>query len=199
MTGVAPRLAVQPLTPDRWADLERLFGPNGAYSNCWCAFQRVTGREFSAGCANRGEGNRALLRSLADGPVPPGLLAYRDGEPVGWVSAGPRTGFGRLLRSPILRVRGPEGADPSVWSVACFFIPRVHRGAGVGRALLTAAVSAAEVAGAAVVEGYPVDTAGERVHDASVFTGTLELFQGAGFERVAERIAGRPVVRLPLR
>ena len=29
-------LAFHPVTPDRWPDLERLFGPHGANSGCWC-------------------------------------------------------------------------------------------------------------------------------------------------------------------
>lgn len=191
-------LTVLPLTPERWPDLELLFGPNGAYSNCWCSYQRLSGREFSAGCASRGAGNRALLRRLADEGRRPGLLAYESGDPVGWVSAGPRAEFGRLLRSPILRLSASEAVDPRVWAVACFFIPRARRGAGIGTNLLHAAVDAAHRAGAASVEGYPVDTRGERRQSSSLFTGTLDLFLKAGFSQVAEHLAGRPVVRLEL-
>jgi GNAT superfamily N-acetyltransferase len=191
-------LDAQPLTPERWPDLERLFGPSGAYSNCWCAFQRVSGREFSAGCANRGAGNRALLRRLADDGGRPGLIGYRDGQPVGWVSVGPRPEFGRIVRSPIVRLSPDEAADASVWSVACFFIPRAQRGSGVGRALLENAVLHARAAGASVLEGYPVDTAGARAQASSVFTGTLDLFLGAGFNVVARRLERRPVVRRSL-
>lgn len=194
----AADLETQPLTPDRWPDLERLFGPSGAYSNCWCAFQRVSGREFSAGCTNRGAGNRALLRRLTEDGGRPGLIGYRDGEPVGWVSVGPRPEFGRIVRSPIVRLSPDEAADGSVWSVACFFIPRAHRGSGVGRTLLDHAVRHARDADASVLEGYPVDTAGSRAQASSVFTGTLDLFLRAGFEVVGRRMERRPVVRLSL-
>jgi GNAT superfamily N-acetyltransferase len=189
----------RPLTPERWPDLERLFGPNGAYSNCWCAFQRVTGREFGAGCVNRGAGNRALLRGLTDAGRRPGLVAYRAGEPIGWVSVGPRPEFGRIVRSPITGLGPAEAGDPAVWSVVCFFVPRAHRGAGTGRALLEAAIEHARAAGASVLEGYPVDRRGRRTQASSVFTGTLGLFLAAGFEVVAERVEHRPVVRLALR
>lgn len=195
----APALVAHPLTPDRWPDLERLFGPSGAYSNCWCAFQRVTGREFSAGCAKGGAGNRALLRRLTMAGGRPGLIGYRDGEPVGWVSVGPRPEFGRILRSPITRLAPDEATDASVWSVVCFFIPRPHRGSGVGRALLDHAVRHARRAGASVLEAYPVDTGAARPQASSVFTGTLALFRAAGFEVVSERVERRPVVRLSLR
>lgn len=191
-------LQAHPLSPDRWADLERLFGPNGAYSNCWCTYQRVTGREFSAGCRNQGEGNRALLRSLTDAGRRPGLIGYRGGEPVGWVSVGPRIEFGRILRSPVTRVSREEAADGSVWSVVCFFIPRPHRAQGVGAGLLERAVAHARAGGARALEAYPVDTAGRRAPSSSVYTGTLPLFARAGFVKVAEHVAGRPVVRLEL-
>jgi len=191
-------LVTRPLTRDRWTDLERLFGPNGAYSNCWCTFQRQTGREFSAGCERRGAGNRALLRRLAEAGDEPGLIGYLGNEPVGWVSVGPRTGFGRILRSPITRLTADEAADEHVWSVVCFWMPRARRGQGIGRALLAAAVEHARSRGAAVIEGYPVDTHGGRIPNSDAFTGTLDLFRAAGFTPVSERIPGRPLVRREL-
>jgi GNAT superfamily N-acetyltransferase len=195
----AGRLVALSLTPERWGDLERLFGPNGAYSNCWCTFQRVSGREFSAGCANRGAGNRALLRSLTNEGRQPGLIAYRDGDPVGWVSVGPRPEFGRILRSPIAKLDAEEKADASVWSIVCFYIPRRLRGGGIGRALVAEAVAHAHRAGARLVEAYPVDTAGARVPGISAYTGTVALFRRAGFRRRPSRgTAGRPVMQLPL-
>lgn len=197
MTVAAP-LEVHPLTPYRWGDLERLFGPNGAYSNCWCAFQRVSGREFGAGCANRGEGNRALLHRLTDEGRRPGLIAYRDGEPVGWVSVGSRVEFGRMLRSPILRLSREEAADASVFSVVCFYLPRPNRGQGIGPVLLEAAVAFARASGARAVEGYPVDTQGRRIASSSAFTGTREMFERAGFRVVHERIEARPLMRREL-
>ncbi len=61
-------------------------GRAGAYGNRWCTYFRQKGSEFSRGCAEGGAGDRALLKSLTDDGSVPGLLAYRDGEPVGWVS-----------------------------------------------------------------------------------------------------------------
>ena len=49
-------VAIHPLTPQRWADLERLFGANGACGGCWCMWWRLKRPEFDAG---KGEGNRA--------------------------------------------------------------------------------------------------------------------------------------------
>src|SRR2546430_2424405 len=37
---------IHPATARRWPDLEKLFGPNGAYSNCWCMWWRLRHRDF---------------------------------------------------------------------------------------------------------------------------------------------------------
>ena len=192
-------IEVLPLTAERWPDLERLFGPSGAYSNCWCTFQRQTGREFGAGCENRGAGNRALLRALTAGGSPPGLIGYRDGSPVGWVSVGPRTEFGRILRSPITRLAAAEAADATRPGPSSASGCRAASAAGGWGAPCSARRSThARSAGAERLEAYPVDTHGTRIPNSDAFTGTLDLFAGEGFERIAERVTGRPVVSLHL-
>lgn len=190
-----------PVTADRWDDLIRFFGPQGAYSHCWCTFFRQTGREFDNGCRNAGAGNRAMLESLTRRGQTPGLLAYVDDRPVGWVSVGPREEFPRVLRSPVLRPDHGAGAagEHGVWSVVCFWLPRENRRRGIARALLGAAVEYARERGARVVEGYPVDTRGGRTHAASIYTGTLRMFADAGFVETRRRSANRPVVRYELR
>lgn len=191
---------VRPLTAERWPDLVELFGPSGAFSNCWCTWWRQTGGEFGAGIANRGAGNKALLGALTHANRQPGLVAYRDDRPVGWISVAPRPEYGRVIRSPSIGPgrRSPEAADEGVWSVVCFWMPRRERGKGNAMALLRAAVEHARAGGARVLEAYPVDTAGERHPQSSVFTGTLAMFTRVGFTEVERRAEGRPIVRLEL-
>jgi GNAT superfamily N-acetyltransferase len=198
MTTAAPALRVEPVTEDRWDDLARLFGPNGAYSNCWCTFFRQTGAEFGAGCANRGEGNRAMLQALVRDGAVPGLLAYRGDEPVGWVSVAPRPEYGRVLRSPITRLDPPAREDASAWSVVCFFVPRGARSQGVAHALLAGAVAWARERGATVLEGYPVDPGDARPPSSSMYVGTVAMFAAAGFTEAARRVPWRPVMELRL-
>ena len=196
-TSVAP-FRVEPVTPDRWDDLARLFGPNGAYSNCWCTFFRQTGAEFGAGCANRGAGNRAMLHALVRDEAVPGLLAYRGADPVGWVSVAPRPEYGRVLRSPITRLDPAAREDAAVWAVVCFFVPRGIRSQGVAHALLAGAVAWAREQGAIVIEGYPVDPGDTRPPSSSMYVGTFSMFAAAGFTEVARRIPARPVMELRL-
>lgn len=80
--------------------------------------------------------------NLVVAPLPAGLIGYRDGQPVGWVSFGPREQFAKLDRSPVMK---PVDAQP-VWSVVCFVVPAAHRGQGVAAALLQAAAGFEEVA-----------------------------------------------------
>ena len=42
METTTTTFGIHPLTPDRWDDLEALFGPRGAYGGCWCMFWRVS-------------------------------------------------------------------------------------------------------------------------------------------------------------
>ena len=72
---------------------------------------------------------------------------------------------------------------PDAWWVSCFVVRREHRGSGVGAALLEGAVDWAAQHGASVLDGHPVDTGGQKgaPSPSAVFTGTLVMFQRAGF------------------
>lgn len=162
-----------PVTPERWSDLEALFGERGAYGGCWCVWWRISRAEFSR---NGNRGNRAALKSLVDEGIVPGLLAYRGEEPVAWVSVGPREDFTALERSRTLR----RIDDRPVWSVVCFFMAKPYRGRGLMTPLLRAAVTYAKRHGARFVEGYPI-TPGAGLTGYAGFTGIVSTFRKAGF------------------
>jgi GNAT superfamily N-acetyltransferase len=152
-------------------------------------FYRVRSRDFER---LWGQGAKAAFQEVvADGP-PPGLLAYRDGTPIGWCAVAPRDAYPRVLNSPVLR---PVDDAPACWAVVCFYVVRGERGGGVAAALLEAAVAYAADHGAFAVEGYPKDTAGARRHANELFVGSLSMFQEAGFEEVARRSPQRPIMR----
>jgi hypothetical protein len=93
-------LEIHPLTRDRWDDLVTLFDRPGDPRGCWCMFHRLRGRDFDQ---RWGEGNKAAFREVVAAGPPPGLLAYRDGVPVGWCAVAPRETFPRILHSRVLR------------------------------------------------------------------------------------------------
>lgn len=182
-------LTIHPATAQRWGDVVALAGPSGFYAGCWCAWWRTTSARFDA---LSGDERRDLLHDLvAAGDPPPGLLAYDGEEPVGWVAVAPRDAYGRMQRSPKLR---PVDDAGGVWMISCFVVRRSHRGRGVARTLLEAAVGFAREHGAAHVEGVPIDTAGRSRGAATLYTGVLSTFESIGFVEIARR-GGRPIVR----
>ena len=183
-----PKFSFYPLTPDRWPDLERLFGARGACAGCWCMWWLLTRPEWNRG---KGEGNRKAFRKLVRSGAEPGVLAYADGEPVGWCAVAPRERYPKLNHSRILK---PVDDQP-VWSVTCFFIARGFRHHGLSTALLKAAVGFARGRGAKIVEGYPHDRR-KATADAFVYTGLVSAFRKVGFQEVARRSETRPIMRV---
>lgn len=187
-----PRMVVHPLTPDRWPDLVRLFGPRGATGGCWCMWWRETRSEYER---KQGAGNRRALKRIVDSGEVPGLLAYAGDRPVGWCALAPRERYPRLERSRVLA----RVDERLVWSVVCFFVDREFRGAGVSAALLEAATAYARSRGARILEGYPVEPSGGRMPDVFAWTGAASAFRKAGFAEVVRRSPTRPIMRRALR
>jgi GNAT superfamily N-acetyltransferase len=173
---------IVPLTPDRWDDVAGLFGDGGDPKTCWCMFWRVRSKDWSFGsAAELRDGFHALVDEARD-PAP-GLLAYRAGRAVGWVSLAPRDDYPRLTSS---RVR-PKVDDVPVWSIVCFVVSKGERGKGLTSRLLDAAMAYAAERGAPGLEAYPVDPGDGRIPAAVAYTGLLSTFEAAGF-RVVHRI-----------
>jgi GNAT superfamily N-acetyltransferase len=177
-----------PLTPERWTDFEKLFGPRGACAGCWCMYWRLTRTQYAE---QQGELNRRNIKALVDSGNIPGILAYVNDEPVGWCSIAPREEFSTLARSRILK---PVDDQP-VWSVVCFFVARNQRRQGLTIQLLNAAVEYASLQGATIIEGYPVEPKEGKAPDVFVFTGLSSAFKQAGFKEILRRSETRPIMR----
>ncbi len=178
MTDGEAGLEIRPLDPTTFDALTGLFA-HGDPRDCWCMYWRLPGGAWSLNGAAQ---NREGLRSLAGGTRPPGLVAFRGREAVGWVSLAARPEYVRLERSRTI----PRIGDDGVWSIVCFVVAAGSRRTGVAEALLAAAVDHARSSGARIVEAYPVRTEGRRMPSSAVYTGTLGMFERAGFEVVAE-------------
>jgi GNAT superfamily N-acetyltransferase len=185
-------MITRPLTPDLLPDVERLFATSKVAAGCSCMWFLLTSREFDTGYAG---GNRtAFAARVAHESL--GVLAYRDGEPVGWVATGPRSRYGRLLRSPLLKGRD-IAEDGSTWMVPCFYVRRDARRQGTTDDLLAAAVALAAGNGATAVEAVPL--AGPGPHPTmAAYVGTESMFANAGFEVTARPSLARVIMRRPL-
>ncbi|GAA4488671.1 GNAT family N-acetyltransferase [Microbacterium panaciterrae] len=160
-------------------DVATLVGPkNPASQSCFCLSYRIGGAESRA---LQGPARADRMRELCHQDPAPGIIAYLDGEPVGWAAVHPRrdTSFAtnRLI---------PHVDDQDVWSLWCFRVRPGHRKQGLMHALIEGAVDHARASGAPAIEGYPLDSAGARVNQTMMYTGTRALFESAGFSQAAD-------------
>ena len=177
-------LSFRPVTTTTKADFEALFDGPGGPKHCWCMVWRATAEE---GRGTSGGVRRKQMLGRIDSGVPVGLIGYAEGEPVAWVSIAPKQTYRRL--------GGPE-PEPGerVWSLACMYVRRKHRGRGLAHSLIEAAVVHARENGASVVEAYPVapDAPSYR------FMGFVPVFEKAGFTDVGMAGVRRHLMRRAL-
>jgi GNAT superfamily N-acetyltransferase len=183
-------------------DLQAVFGRRGDAAVCQCQRFKLQPRE-AFGSFPREE--RAMrLRQQTDCGHPEsgttsGLVAYLDGEPVGWCAVEPRTAYTGLLR--VYRVpwdgRDEDKTDDTVWAVTCFVTRAGYRRQGVSYALAAAAVDFARDRGARAIEGYPmIVPAGEQITWGELLVGTRSIFATAGFTEVIRPTKRRVVMRI---
>jgi ribosomal protein S18 acetylase RimI-like enzyme len=175
------RFEIRPLTGETWDALALLFREGGDPRWCYCQHWRLRSKDMAAAKVPQ---LRERLRTQAASDQPPGLVAFEGERAVGWVSLGPRTDFERIVLSRVI----PKIDDRPVWSIVCFAVSSSARGQGAARALLDAAIEHARERGATVLEAYPIRVDGdEPVQAEAAFTGTLPMFERAGFKVVADR------------
>jgi GNAT superfamily N-acetyltransferase len=172
----------------RWPDVEHLFRRGGQVKGCWCMWFRQSAAAFRA---NWGKGNREALRELVADGREPGLIAYRDGRPIGWCSVAPRAEYPRLASSLIAK----PVDDTAVWCLTCLYVIPGERRAGVTRELVRAACAHVAARGGTTVEAYPVDDTLGPVPADDAYHGVVSLLCSEGFSEVARPTPKRPVVR----
>jgi hypothetical protein len=132
-TATTPRVTVVPANEASWEDLQAVFGSRGSPSSCWCQRHKMRGREWDAGSVPVAERARRLREQTACGQpesdTTSGLVAYIDGEPVGWAAVEQRTAYVRLGSTPWAG-RAEDKDDDSIWAVTCFVTRAGFRRAG---------------------------------------------------------------------
>lgn len=190
------RLAIHPLTPDRWDDFVALFETDSICRMCWCMAHRLPSalRREMVGDVRK----RNMAKVVKAGP-PPGLLAYRDGEAVAWLAIAPRpaTPDFNVGRKASAVMEDADKDDSSVWAATCFFVRKDARGEGATSALLRAGVAYAKAHGARRIEAAPMAHDDKR-SATGLFVGPKRVFDRAGFTTLIERKPGRPLMRLEL-
>jgi predicted GNAT family acetyltransferase len=186
-------VAISPLTPELWPAFEDLFGKQGACYGCWCTHFRLPP---AARRDNDRERNKEHIRARIEAGPPPGLLAFEDGKAVGWMQIGPRADvpeFNNAGRGSA-PVEPGDASDPKVWAISCFFLRTRARGKGLTHRLVEGGLAYARENGVRFVEACPMDRSKDS-RSIGLFVGSTRVFEKAGFSRLLERKAGRPLMR----
>jgi GNAT superfamily N-acetyltransferase len=192
-------VSVVPANEASWDDLQVVFG-RGAAAKCQCQRIKLGDREWWYMPV---EERAHRLREETDCGHPEadetsGMVAYLDGEPVGWVAVEPRANYRRLKGSSVPwsgRTEDPD--DPGVWAIVCFAIRPGYRRQGITRPLAKAAVEFARAHGAKAVEGYPmVPKTGQNVSWGEMNVGSRSTFAAAGLREVSRPTTRRIVMRV---
>jgi GNAT superfamily N-acetyltransferase len=199
---IASDLKIVPANEATWEDIQTVFGPRGDAARCQCQrFKMLPGESWaSVGRAKLAGRLREQTRcGHPDSPTTCGLVAYLEGEPVGWCAVEPRSGYPRLLRNS--RVpwvgRSEDKHDGTVWAVTCFITRAGFRRRGITYALARAAVELARGRGARALEGYPMSTEpGQEVAWGELHVGSRSVFAAAGFREVSRPTVRRVVMRI---
>lgn len=195
-------LTIIPANEARCDDLRAVFGSRGAAAECQCQRYKLKPREAFSKFPAEERAARLRAQTRCGDPASEtttGLVAYLDGEPVGWCAVEPRSAYEGLRR--VYKVpwegRDEDKADPTVWAVTCVFTRAGHRHRGVGYALVRAAVDHARERGARALEGYPMlPEPGQEITWGELHMGTRRMFDAAGFREVSHPTLRRVVMRI---
>ena len=195
-------LRIVPANKASCEDLQTVFGDRGSAAICQCQRYKLAPKEAFKSFPPQVRAirlNEQTNCGRPDASTTSGLVAYLEGEPVGWCAVEPRTAYQGLLR--VYKVpwegRAEDKADDSVWAVTCVFARAGFRKRGVGYALARGAVDFARERGARALEAYPMLTQpGEEITWGELHMGTRSIFAAAGFAEVAHPTPRRVVMRL---
>lgn len=194
------KLDVLPANEASWEDVSAVFGTTDYPGRCQCQRYKTVGHHWSAAPV---EERAARLREQTACGDPgaaatSGLVAYLEGEPVGWAAVEPRTAYAGLLRTRVPWTgRREDKADDGVWAVTCLLTRRGFRRRGITYGLARATVPYARERGARALEAYPMLTApGVEVTWGELHVGSRQVFAEAGFTEVNRPTLRRVVMRI---
>ncbi len=192
---------VVPANQVDFEDVQAVLGTRGPASRCQCQRFKLAPRESFRSTPVEERVHRLREQTACGDPGSPdtsGLVAYRDGAPVGWCAVEPRPSYGGLLRNQRVpwEGRSEDKQDSTVWAVTCLLVRVGHRRQGISRVLVRAAVEHSRDRGARAVEAYPMTTANALAEE--LHPGFLTIFLEAGFTEVSRPTVRRAVVRLEL-
>lgn len=184
----APALTTKALAPSTWPAFARLVEKhNGIFGGCWCIAFHLEPGEGKRGAA----AYRAMKEARVRDNKAHAALVFDGPEAIGWCQFGPTSELPNIRSRKEYEKELRQLPD---WRITCFFIDRERRGEGVAQFALRAALREIARLGGGTVEGYPEDYTGERTSNSFLCSGTLGMFEKAGFERTRKIATRRWVV-----
>ncbi len=183
------------LSKKTWPDFERLFKKPGVGDGwwCWCLHHQgphsLPKNKRPHSRTERAARNRREKRELVEKGCAHGVLIYAKGEPVEWCQYGRRDELPRIDNSPKYRKLALEDGTDKLWRITCFVVDKKYRRRGVASAALKAALEAIRNKGGSLLEAYPVSKTDQGSN--YLYSGTVTMFEKAGFEMVAPFGNGR--------
>jgi GNAT superfamily N-acetyltransferase len=146
------------------------FADNPKWGFCFCQFLYVDHAKVNWAARTLQE-NRAAACDRIRANRMEGYIAYRDGKPIGWCNAAPRTMMDAFADEP-----DPDASR--IGEITCFVVAKSHRRSGVATSLLEAACAGLKAQGLAIAEALPL---AEASGDAQNHHGPLSMYLAAGF------------------
>lgn len=186
-------LTTKPLSLETWPAFARLVEKhNGIFGGCWCISFHLTGNEAKRGAA----AYRAMKQRLVRKGQAHAALVFDGSTAVGWCQFGPTAELPNI-RSKKTYEEGLRKLPD--WRITCFFIDRERRGEGIASLALREATRSIGQLGGGTVEAYPEDYTGERTSSSFLCSGTLGMFEEAGFRKTRKIAMRRWVVEKRIR
>jgi len=165
------------------ADFERLALKQGS---CWCMYYQRPKPVLRGGAVDKHRAvNRRDKAKLVREGRSHAVLVYEAETPIGWCQYGPREELPRIDAGRNYREVGPPAHGAKLWRITCFFVDRAHRGKGVAKFALRAALESIKREGGGIVEAYPVVSKKMAAVPEWRWFGTPGMFQKEDFRRIA--------------
>lgn len=176
--GTTSSYAVRLLDASTWDEFAELVERNnGIFGGCWCLGWHL---EPGQRVRDRRGAKEQLVRS---GRAHAALVVDEQGLAQGWAQ------YGYAADLPGIKHRARYEKEPPPrpdWRIGCIYVDPRHRGEGIARLALGGALDAIAHRGGGLVEAISEVTDGRVAHGRFLFSGTVELFDDHGFERVRQ-------------
>jgi len=133
--------------------------------------------------------NRRQKEKLVENGRAHGVIVYANREPVGWCQYGPREELPRVDHSRNYRNLASADEKRRRWRITCFVVDKNYRKSGVASTALKAALESIRNKGGGLVEAIPVSKTDQG--PGYMYTGTVSMFEKAGFKTVGPFGTGR--------